>query len=286
MAKAGSLTPIQQFLYYLKTTPNIVYYIYRYNDNDNDKFERIFQIYDFCLELWRKNLKVLSFNSTYKVNRFDILLLQIYGLTYIYITFNVAYYLLSGEKEDYFSQVLSVLQLLLIEYEILPPFVIISDYDKVFKKAYRKLFNDGVQYQICLQHVIKNVAFNTKKRWLGSFKGTSLREQGTAGSYLRDDKDDDGIGVVASQLLAKEDYNYHLPEAICNSRLHLATDGYVMAPSCRWLDNVDGFLYAWAVVVYSDIEEQFWDNWNTLMNEFREQVGKLYYIFSELIALR
>ena len=213
-------------------------------------------------------------------------LLQICGLTCVHMTFNVAYCLLSGEKEDCFSWVLSVLQSLLTEYEIPPPFVIISDYDKAFKKACRKLFNDGVQHQICLWHVMKNVAFNTKKRWLGSLEGTSLGEQGTAGSHLRDDEDDDGMGVVASQLLAKEDRNYYLPEAIRNGRLHPATDGYATAPSCRWLDNVDGFLCAWAAVVYSDIEEQFWDNWNTLMNEFREQVGKLYCIFSELIALR
>lgn len=73
-------------------------------------------------------------------------LLQICGLTGLHMTFNVGYCLLSGEKEDCFSWVLSVLQSLLMEYEIPRPYVIITDYDKAFKKACRKIFGGDVQY--------------------------------------------------------------------------------------------------------------------------------------------
>ena len=116
-----------------------------------------------------------------------MLLLQIYSLTYIYTTFNIAYYLLSSEKEGYFTQVLDILQFLLTDYKIPCPQVIIIDFDKAFKKACRRVFNSDVQYQICLQYVIKNVVFNTKKKQVGSLEGTSLGEQGSDGSYLREE---------------------------------------------------------------------------------------------------
>ena len=47
---------------------------------------------------------------------------------------------------------------------------------------------------------MKNVAFNTKKKWVGLLEGTVLGEQGPDGSHLRDDDDDvdDSAGVVAS----------------------------------------------------------------------------------------
>ena len=73
-----------------------------------------------------------------------------------------------------------------------------------------------------------------------------LGEQGPDGSYLRDDDDDvdDSAGVVASQLLIKEDRNYHLPEAIRNYRLY-STQTYIVAgssSSCKWLNNANSFL--------------------------------------------
>lgn len=66
---------------------------------------------------------------------------------------------------------------------------------------------------------MKNVAFNTKKRWNRSLEGTSLGEQGTASSHLRDDDDinDDSSALVASRLLNKEDRNRHLPKALRNN---------------------------------------------------------------------
>ena len=62
------------------------------------------------------------------------------------MTFNVSFYLLSGEKEDYFTWVLEVLQSLLTNLQIPRPYTIITDYDKAFKKACRKIFDGDIQY--------------------------------------------------------------------------------------------------------------------------------------------
>lgn len=60
---------------------------------------------------------------------------------------------------------------------------------------------------------------------------------------------------------------------------------HVVESSRKWLNNADGFLYAWAAVVYASTEEQFWDEWGILMKEFRDQLGKFLCISSESIPL-
>lgn len=139
---------------------------------------------------------------------------------------------------------------------------------------------------------MKNVAFNTKKRWDGSLEGTSLGEQGSAGSHLRDDDDnvDEGSAtVVVSRLLTKQDRNHHLPEALRSNQLQPLT-AFAIESSRKWINNADGFLSAWAAVVYVDMEERFWDEWGILMKEFRDQLGKYLcksseWIFSLIISV-
>jgi transposase-like protein len=57
------------------------------------------------------------------------------------------------------------------------PLVIISDFDKAFKRAGRSVYGSS-QQQICLWHVMKNVAFNVKKKWDGPLEGSVLAEAG------------------------------------------------------------------------------------------------------------
>ncbi|KAH8885734.1 hypothetical protein GQ53DRAFT_659418, partial [Thozetella sp. PMI_491] len=51
----------------------------------------------------RKSPKVWSIDCIYKVNRFNMSLLQISSVTNLYITVNLVYALLSREKEDSFD---------------------------------------------------------------------------------------------------------------------------------------------------------------------------------------
>lgn len=215
----------------------------------------------------------------------------------MHTTFNIAYCLLSGEREGCFSWVLNTIQSLLTEYEIALPQVIISDYDKAFKKACRAIFNDGIQHQICLWHVMKNVAFNTKKKWDGSLEGTALGERGSDGSHLREPEEGDNFDInpanydssarlIGVRLLNKDDRAQHLSQGIRNPYAHPTTNGHAPRGSDRkWIDNADGFLCAWAAVVYAGTEEQFFEEWEVLKNEFRHQPGTFVYQTPEMIFL-
>jgi hypothetical protein len=119
-------------------------------------------------------------------------LLQISGLTALHTTFNIAYYLLNCKTEDCFNWVFNCMKELLRINDISLRQVIISDYDKAFKKACRTSFNDGIQHSICLWNIMKNVAFNVKKKWEGQLEGTALGEQGNSGSHLPDEESTNG----------------------------------------------------------------------------------------------
>ena len=58
------------------------------------------------------------------------------------------------------------------DYSIPFPLVIMSDYDKAFKNAARKVFE--ASQQLCVWHILKNVIHNIKQKWdgaLGDFAG-------------------------------------------------------------------------------------------------------------------
>lgn len=120
-------------------------------------------------------------------------LCQINGITALHTTFPVGYCLVSGEREEVFSWVLGQLKDLAAVEGIPDPLVIISDFDKAFKRAARLMYGSS-QHQICLWHVMKNVAFNVKKKWNGPLEGSVLVEVGNgAGNNIRDAEVDDVV---------------------------------------------------------------------------------------------
>ncbi|KAI5302491.1 hypothetical protein KEM56_000653 [Ascosphaera pollenicola] len=77
------------------------------------------------------------------------------------------------------------------ENEIQKPFVIITDKDEAIRNAIRSLFDsDQTATQLCLWHVMKNVAFNIKKKWEGALDGTMLGQTlGSVGSRTASERD-------------------------------------------------------------------------------------------------
>jgi hypothetical protein len=57
--------------------------------------------------------------------------------------------------------------------------VLISDFNKAFKRATRAIFSDSVKYQLCQWYIMKNVIFNIKKKWIGSLDGIIIGELGS-----------------------------------------------------------------------------------------------------------
>ena len=67
------------------------------------------------------------------------------------------------------------------------PYVILSHFDLAFKNAASNAFSDSMtKHQMCLWHIMKDVAHNVKKKWTGPLEGTVLGESGGgAGSNLK-----------------------------------------------------------------------------------------------------
>jgi hypothetical protein len=148
VTKEGPLSPTQQFIHHLTITPSIHCNIYRQNDVADGRIERVFWAYNWCIEQWKQNPELMIRDYTYKVNKFDMPLLQIVGVTCMHSTFNLGYFLVSGEKEATFRWVLEFLNSLIQSHQITRP-VIITDYDKALKRALRAVFNDS-QHQLCI----------------------------------------------------------------------------------------------------------------------------------------
>jgi hypothetical protein len=230
--------------------------------------------------MWLKNPEIWSLDSTYKVNRFDLPLLQISDVTCLHSTFNIGYCLLDGEREECFEWLLRVMKELLNSHTIPEPNVIISDYDKAFKKACRKVLNDGIQHQICLWHVMKNVAFNTKKKWIGTLEGTALGERGSDGSHIRDEDEpqppshqdpfdmaqnpasQDRISTqAAARFLNSKDRLQRLGDGVRDPHSAPVVGRAPVGQGARkWLPDADGILAAWSAVCIAKLRSSFGRN--------------------------
>lgn len=233
----GLCTSFQAFLHILMNDPNIVVVIRREGEDQDDedsKIDGIWWTYKWCIEQWRLNPELLSGDATYNVNDFGMPLFQLNGITSIYSTFNVYWALIGNESAEMFTWVLQTVRSVAIDYKIALPSVIVSDYDMGFKNAAYQVFptpvvleasgqatpsHKGTKYQLCLWHVLKNVAHNVKLKYNGSLEGTYLGETGSVkGSGIRNTHDRDpteyiaddgtidvGAAIVATMLLEPHD---------------------------------------------------------------------------------
>ena len=104
------------------------------------RIDRIFWSYTWSIDLYKHNPKFLMGDNTYNVNRFNMPLFQVEGVTGLHTNFPIAFALVSGEKEESFRWVLGALQNLGQRYGIPPPKVFITDYDQAFKNALKAVF--------------------------------------------------------------------------------------------------------------------------------------------------
>ena len=165
----GGRTSTQQFLHNLQTDDSVC--LVDFQTDEINRVEYILWTYKWPLEMWRHNADVISLDDTYKINRFNLPLMQITGITGLGTTFNIAWALLKDEREHSYQWVLSRLQKTMEEYQVPLPVVIISDFDTALRNALHNVFPQ-VATQLCLWHVMKNVAFNVKKKWEGTLDGT------------------------------------------------------------------------------------------------------------------
>lgn len=319
----GSRTATQMFLQTLEemaAKEEIWYRIYRCNDSPDGRIQRVFWTYRWSVDKWQQNPEFLSINNTYKVNRFNMPLCLISGVDAHHGTFPVAYALLSGEKTQSFGWVLSQLRSCGESHGgitaaakasapatpawVHEPFVIISDFDRAFKHAARVFYPSTVKHQMCVWHILKNVAWNIKKKWVGSLEGTLLGERGggagsadpgeevdgpapspptqdssRAAQAFTDDADEDIVdakaGAIANTLLSAGDRPGDTSEHTNSPLARRARSG---TGTRDYVNDADGILLAWRDCVYADTEEDFDERWAKLQSEFAEQPDIVEYL--------
>lgn len=164
MRKYGPFSSTQLFLEVLEQKENVSYH--KIHRRDDHRIDSIFWTYSSCISRWKRSPEILSFDCTYKVNRFNLPLLQITGVTTLHTTYMAAYCLVSSEDEEGFVFPLQQLKIL-AEMEGIPmPRVILSDFSQAFKNAASRVVPDA-QQQLCLWHVIKNVQHYARTHWNG-----------------------------------------------------------------------------------------------------------------------
>lgn len=197
VARSGNALATQQLLQALEglqPAGEVWYRIYRHNNDPDGRIERIFWTYNWCVDMWKRNPELLSIDNTCKVNRFNMPLCLVSGVTPLHTSFLIAWCLLSGKKAESFALVLTQLQACAKEHGAIcqydrdtdmnapvwvhEPHVILSDFDKAFKRAARAAYPSIVKHQLCVWHILKNVAHNIKDKWVGSLEGTAFNDRG------------------------------------------------------------------------------------------------------------
>ena len=103
---------------------------------------------------------MLIYDTTYKTNKYRLLLLEIIGITSTSMTFIVAFAYLSFERTYNFECVLSRLKGFFVKDNVLPQ-VIVSDKNLAFTNALETLFSSSTNL-LFMFHIRKNVSAKCK----------------------------------------------------------------------------------------------------------------------------
>jgi hypothetical protein len=114
--------------------------------------------------MWSRFSEVLSFDNTYKTNRFKMPLFNITGLTNINSIFNAGFGLIYTERREGFTWLVEQVEAIRMEIGAALPKVGITDYDSNLKDALNETF-PNMQQQICIFHINKNVLLKVKRKW-------------------------------------------------------------------------------------------------------------------------
>ena len=246
--KYGPFSSTQLFLHILEESPNVVYRIHRGNDG---KIDAVFFSFHCSLELWKRNPEVLSFDNTYRVNRFNMPLLQVTGTTALHTTFTVGFCLVSSETEAAFLWPLQVLRETAEQRGIPYPQVILSDMCLAFKNAANNVF-PYVQQQLCVWHVLKNVLHYIRTHWNGEDRPNNNGGDTNANSDNEAEDDE-----VVNQFLLPAQY-----------RQDSAASGR------KFENSPDGCMQACCACVHAVTEDAFLEAWQTIQTEFLGQQCK------------
>lgn len=263
--KAEGRSPFEQFLEALRATPGTVLHLRREGDQPNGAVVQIFWTFPQCLEKWEIYHDLLSFDNTYKTNKYRWPLMNITGVTNVLTTYSVAFALSTGETTADFRWILQCLKSTAATKQITDPYVVLSDFDRAFKNAASEVFPDTVKQQICIWHVMKNILWHLVQKWEGSLNGTEVGHRaGTRGSNINNnngDGDNEGPGnddITAAGLLDDYDRRYYLGSGIRNpNAVAFRAPPPPTNPQRKYVNNADGMLAAIKAFIYAPTEEEY-----------------------------
>lgn len=278
----GVGTSTQAFVRMLEDDPRIFYNASRRNANTG-KLDAFFWVYYHNIEDWYRSNQVIMIDMTYKVNRFNLPLLQITGTTCLNTTFSIGFGLSAREDEDSFKWLLTQLRNTADQANIPYPKVILTDYDQAMKNALLGTFPD-TQQQLCLWHINKNVTLNIKRKWIGSLDGCDI--MGT----VRED-----------HIIISNDSTYSADVTARREEARVQADDDLFVSTQRTADSIrrpdpqvgrkfentgDGLLKAWVEVVHAETEDDFNQRWGRLKDEFKDQGAIISYLEMVYLPVR
>lgn len=222
-------------------------------------------------------------------------LLNITGTNCFNKNFHVGFGLASGEAQGDFQWHLNCLESLRTRYEIGTPKVILSDFDRGFKNAVMQTWPTARQ-QLCVWHVLKNVAFHVKKKWIQPHNVSeeilkpvdeniqvgpnSIIQDNDAGPDVHDDAehDEDSDDEIVDE---DETAGWNATQALRHGISHaekviVRGESELSAEKRVWEDTQEDFLKAFKAVVYADEEDGYKRLWEQLKKEFARQTRKSY----------
>ena len=289
----GPYTSTQAFIRMLQQDPHIFYW--NIDRAANNTLCRFFWIYHAHLDQWRKNSQVLVMDNAYKVNRFNLPLLEVTSVTALNTNFSCGFGFAAKENAEFFQLLLTSMKTAMERANVAMPSVILSDFDHALKKALCSIF-ETTQQQLCVWHILKNVSvwhilknvsFNVKKKWLGSLEGYII--MGHAKSDAARNIADIDTNPTTSPDFAFEDIwaENIIDEAeesaslMASHIVHKFTadlNSQISGPAAsrKFEDTADGIIEAWDCVTYAPTEDEFRDNWDMLCREFSHQKRELF----------
>jgi hypothetical protein len=125
------------------------------------ELRHLFWTHPATSQLYHLHPDVLVMDCTYKTNKYKLPLLNIVTVTGFNKVLPVAQYWLPGGTEADFVLAQKTLWQLMIEKDIAPPGVIVTDRDLAFMNAVDRVFA-GIPAMVCRWHMNKNVVARTR----------------------------------------------------------------------------------------------------------------------------
>ena len=139
-------------------------YFFQYDTDEENRVTRFFFAHPQCIKLLKQNPDIILMDCTYKTNRFNMPLVNIYGSAGNNMTPQIACAFLGGEKEEDYTWVLIAFIEMCNKNGVSKPRLFVTDRELALLNSIDNLFLTS-DHILCRWHVNMNVVAKTKKHF-------------------------------------------------------------------------------------------------------------------------